>query len=110
MVAAVRPGCGHQGRVEPIPTDERLWRAVRGFEEPELPLEAGEGEHPVVAKGGRELLGRESVDLVPPYVMKLNTKPSFPSSSGNCRISSSLSPVVSQLNDGDRLYASILSG
>ena len=42
--------------------------------------------------------------------MKLKTKPSLPSSSGNCLISSSVMPVVSQLNDGDRLYASILSG
>src|SRR5208283_511811 len=42
--------------------------------------------------------------------MKLKTNPSFPSSSGNRLISSSLMPVVSQLNDGDKLYASILSG
>ena len=39
----------------------------------------------------------------PPYVMKLKTKPSLPSSAGKARISSSLMPVVSQLNDGDRL-------
>ena len=42
--------------------------------------------------------------------MKLNTKPIRPSSTGNSRISSSVMPVVSQLNEGDRLYASIWSG
>ena len=42
--------------------------------------------------------------------MKLKTNPSLPSSCGNRLISSSLIPVVSQLNDGDRLYASILEG
>ncbi|CKS79864.1 Uncharacterised protein [Mycobacterium tuberculosis] len=42
--------------------------------------------------------------------MKLKTKPILPSSSGKRRISSSVMPVVSQLNDGERLYASIWSG
>jgi hypothetical protein len=39
----------------------------------------------------------------PPYVMKLKTKPIFPSSSGNARMSCSLIPVESQLNEGERL-------
>ena len=59
------PGRRHQGRVEPVAADERLRRPVRGFEQPELPLESGQGEHPVVAQGRRELLGGEAVDLVP---------------------------------------------
>ena len=39
----------------------------------------------------------------PPYVMKLKTKPIFAISSGKARIWSSVMPVVSQLNEGDRL-------
>ena len=42
--------------------------------------------------------------------MKLKTKPSLPISAGKARMASSSMPVVSQLNEGDRLYAIIWLG
>ena len=72
------PGNGHQGRVQPVPTDEGLRRSIGRFEQPELPLEPGKGEHPVVAQGRRELLGGESVDLVPAVGDEVEHEPQLP--------------------------------
>ena len=53
-------------------------RSIGRLEQPELPLEPGEGEHPVVAQGCRELLGGESVDLVPAVRDEVEHEPQLP--------------------------------
>ena len=58
------PGSSHQRRIQPVTADERLRRPVGRFQQPELPLEAGEGKHPIVTQRRRELLRGEAIDLM----------------------------------------------
>ena len=58
-------GGGHQSRIQARPTDQRLRRPVRRFEQPEFPLQARERQHAVLLERGRELFRRQPVDLVP---------------------------------------------
>ncbi len=55
---------GHQRGVGPGAADQRLRGAVGRLDQAELPLQPGEGQHAVLAQGGRELLRRQAVDLV----------------------------------------------
>ena len=74
---------GHQRRVEPWAADERLRRPVRRFEEPEFALQPGQREHAVLLRAVANSSAASPSIWWPPYVMKLKTKPSLPSSSGN---------------------------
>ena len=55
-----RRQCGVAART----ADEGLRGAVGGFDQTHLALQARQREHPVLAQGGGELLGRHTVDLV----------------------------------------------
>ena len=55
---------GHQGRVGARAAHQGLGRAVGRLDQAELPLQAGQRQHAVLAEGGGELLGGQAVDLV----------------------------------------------
>src|SRR5687768_9077938 len=54
----------HQRGIGSRATDQCLRGAIRRLEKAELPLQAREGEHSILAEGGRELFARQTIDLM----------------------------------------------
>ena len=102
-------GCRERG-IAARSADEGLRRAVGRLDQAHLALQASQRQHAVLFERGRELLGGDAVDLVPAVGDEVEDEAQLTEFLGEARISSSVMPVVSQLNEGDRLYASILSG
>jgi hypothetical protein len=103
LVVDVRPEERHERRVGAGPADERLRRAVGRLDEAELTLQPREGEHAVLRSAMRELLACEAVDLVAAVGDEVEDEAHLAELLRERRISSSVMPVVSQLNEGDRL-------
>ena len=104
-------GSRHQRGIQTRTADQRLRRAVGRLEQPELALQTRQRQHPVLPQRGGEVLGGEAIDLVAAIGDEVEDEAQLAQLFGEAASSARrVMPVVSQLNDGDRLYASILSG
>ena len=82
-------GSRHQCRIEARTADQGLRRAVRGFDQPELALQARQRQHAVLTAGRWRTPRRQTVDLVSAVGDEVEDEAHLASSSGNCFISSS---------------------
>lgn len=83
--------------------DQGLRCAVGRFDQAHLALQPSQRQHAVLPQRGGELLGSDAVDLMSAIGNEVEDEAHFPKLFGKRFISSSLIPVVSQLNDGERL-------
>ena len=68
----------HQGGVQPRSSDQRLRRAIGRLQQSELALQARQRQHPVLLQRGRELLGRQAIDLVATVGDEVEDEAEFP--------------------------------
>ena len=70
------------------------WHAIRRLQQPELALQARQSQHPVLPQGSRKLFRGQTIDLVTAIGNEVEYE---------AELAEFLMPVVSQLNDGDKL-------
>src|SRR5208282_2328406 len=81
---AHRLGCrsasrrSHQSGVEAWSADQSLRRAIGRLDQSELALQTGQRQHSILLQSGRELLGRQAVDLVAAISNEVEDESEFP--------------------------------